>query len=118
MIGGLATTVGNESGLASGQIASGFLPQSLFDKIRDQVDTVPIIFSVIQNGSLFSLNGQNEESSSGMMTLVGSPVVSLTVVVPGKTFENLPDPVIVNVRILVEVQQTLRVDHCNDMRTN
>ena len=114
MIGGLATTVGNESGLASDQIASGFLPQSLFDKIRDEVDTMPIVFSVILNGSLFSLNGQNEESSGGMMTLVGSPVVSLTVAVPGKTFENLQDPVIVNVRILVKVQQTLRVNHCNE----
>lgn len=44
----------------------------------------------------------------GLETSVGSPVVSLTVGV-NRTFMNLPNPVIVNVRIMVEVQLYIRL---------
>ena len=91
--------MGNESGLASEEVASGFLPQSLFDLISDQKDTVNIVFSVFLMGNLFSLD--EEESSSGFSSQVGSPVVSMFV--PGQTFQNLEEPVTVTVRISAEV---------------
>ena len=42
---------------------------------------------------------------AGLNTTVGSPVVSLTVGVD-RQFSDLPEPVIVNVRIQVEVNKT------------
>lgn len=56
------------------------------------------MFAVLGTGGLFSIarNQVNERN-----TTVGSPVVSLTVGV-NKTFVNLPDPVVVNVQIVLE----------------
>ena len=68
---------------------------------RGDMVTVPIVFAVLRTGSLFSVD-EGQESTSGLVTSVGSPVVSLTVGV-NEAFTNLPDPVIVNVRILVQV---------------
>lgn len=99
--------MGNESGLASEEVASGFLPQSLFDLISDQKDTVNIVFSVFLMGNLFSLD--EEESSSGFSSQVGSPVVSMFV--PGQTFSNLEEPVTVTVRISVEVHMNSHIEY-------
>lgn len=99
--------MGNESGLASEEVASGFLPQSLFDLISDQKDTVNIVFSVFLMGNLFSLD--EEESSSGFSSQVGSPVVSMFV--PGQTFSNLEEPVTVTVRVSVEVHMNRHIEY-------
>lgn len=101
--------MGNESGLASEEVASGFLPESLFDLIRDQVDTVSLVFSVFRMGDLFSLD--EGESSSGFMSQVGSPVVSMAV--PGKIFQNLEEPITVTVRISVEVHKRDHIEYIN-----
>ena len=101
--------MGNESGLASEEVASGFLPQSLFDQISDQKDTVSIVFSVFLMGNLFSLD--EEESSGGFTSQVGSPVVSMSV--PGQSFQNLEEPVTVTVRISVEVHKRDHIEYIN-----
>ena len=98
--GNLNSTVGNDSGLAEDEIASGFLPLSLFES-EDM--SIPIVLVVFRTGILFSIEG-NQSDIEGLETSVGSPVVSLTAGV-NQTFRNLPDPVIVNVRILVEVSK-------------
>ena len=90
---------GNDSELAPDEIASGFLPLSLFEMFDDEF--IPIVFAVFRTGSLFSIAG-NQEDVEGLETMVGSPVVSLTAGV-NQVFRDLPDPIIVNVRILVEV---------------
>ena len=69
---------------------------------RGDTDSVPIVFAVLRTGGLFSIEN-NQDDARNVMTSVGSPVVSLTVGVD-KTFTDLPDPVIVNVRILVQVR--------------
>ena len=63
------------------------------------------MFAVLRTGGLFSIEN-NQDDAKNVMTSVGSPVVSLTVGVD-KTFTDLPDPVIVNVRILVQVRMLL-----------
>ena len=72
---------------------------------RDNTDSVPIVFAVLRTGGLFSIEN-NQDNARNVRTSVGSPVVSLTVGV-NKTFTDLPDPVIVNVRILVQVRMLL-----------
>ena len=101
--GNLNSTVGNDSGLAEDEIASGFLPLSLFQLIESEDMSIPIVLAVFRTGILFSIEG-NQGDIEGLETSVGSPVVSLTAGV-NQTFRNLPDPVIVNVRILVEVSK-------------
>ena len=103
--GTLDATVGSESALAPDQIASGFLPLSLFELAglkQEDGEPVPVVFAILRNGSLFSIE-RNQGRNEGVSTAVGSPVVSLTVGL-SKTFTNLPDPVIINVRIQVEVK--------------
>ena len=99
--GSLIATIGNDSTLAPDEIASGFLPLSLFELFDPNEESIPIVLAVLRSGSLFSIEG-NQGDVEGLETLVGSPVVSLTAGV-NRTFINLPDPVIVNVRILVPV---------------
>ena len=99
--GSLNATIGNDSTLAPDEIASGFLPFSLFEMFGPDEESIPIVFAVLRSGSLFSIEG-NQGDVEGLETSVGSPVVSLTAGV-NRTFINLPDPVIVNVRILVPV---------------
>lgn len=106
--GNLNATLGNNSALAPDQLASGFLPLSLFEMLRDDGESIPIVLAILRSGNLFSIE-RNQGSVEGMETSVGSPVVSLTVGVD-RTFTNLPDPVVVNVRIMVEVS---RAYHCN-----
>lgn len=97
--------MGSNSTLAPNQIASGFLPLSLFQlagsKQGDAEPVTTVVFAILRNGSLFSIE-RNQGSNGSIETAVGSPVVSLTVGVE-KSFTNLPDPVIINVRIQVEV---------------
>ena len=96
--------MGSNSTLAPNQIASGFLPLSLFQLAgsrQGDAEPVPVVFAILRNGSLFSIE-RNQGSNRNIETAVGSPVVSLTVGVD-KSFTNLPDPVIINVRIQVEV---------------
>ena len=99
--GSLNATIGNDSTLASDEIASGFLPLSLFELFDSNEESVPIVFAILRSGSLFSIEG-NQGDVEGLETSVGSPVVSLTAGV-NRTFRNLSDPVVVNVRILVQV---------------
>ena len=101
--GSLNAVIGNDNtlSLAPDEIASGFLPSSLFQMFDSNEDSVPLIFAVLRSGSLFSIE-RNQGDVEGLETSVGSPVVSLIVGV-NKTFRNLPNPVIVNVRILVQV---------------
>ena len=98
--GSLNAAIGNDSTLAPDEIASGLLPPSLF--VNEPFDSnVPIVLAVLRSGDLFSIEG-NQGDVEGLETLVGSPVVSLTAGV-NRTFRQLSDPVIVNVRILVQV---------------
>ena len=99
-LGSLDATAGNESGLALGQMASGFLPKSLFDSISDQMQSIPIVFSVFVNSNLFTM--KEEERSDGQRVQVGSAVVSMAVA--NKLFQDLQDPVTVTVRITVAVK--------------
>ena len=62
------------------------------------------MFAILRTGNLFSVE-QNQGNVQGVNTAVGSPVVSLTVGVD-RQFRNLPDHVIVNVRIQIEVNKT------------
>ena len=97
--------MGNESALAPDQIASGFLPLPLFQLAgskQEDGEPVPVVFTILRNGSLFSIE-RNQGTNEDVNTTVGSPVVSLTVGL-NKTFTNLTDPVIINVRIQVEVR--------------
>ena len=97
--------MGNESTLAPDQIASGFLPGSLFELIESKElssgKPIPVLIAVLKTGQLFSIEN-NQRDVGDRETTVGSPVVSLTVGV-NQTFTNLLDPIIVNVRILVKV---------------
>ena len=104
IVGNLDATVGNDSGLAEDEIASGFLPLSLFQLIDSEDMFIPVVLAVFRTGSLFSIEG-NQGENEDLETSVGSPVVSLTAGV-NQTLKNLTDPVIVNVRILVEVGKT------------
>ena len=104
--GSLNTTFGDDDELADDQIASGFLPLSLFDVValnEDYTEDVPIVLAILRTGSLFSIENNQQGTAAGFNTTVGSPVVSLIVGV-NQTFTDLPDPVIVNVRILVQVK--------------
>ena len=98
-------TIGNDSTLGPDEIASGFLPLSLFDLFDSNEESVPIVFAVLRSGSLFSIEG-NQGNVDNLETSVGSPVVSLTAG-SNRTFRNLPEPVIVNVRIQVQVCSTI-----------
>ena len=103
--GTLDAAVGNESALAPDQIASGFLPLPLFQLAgskQEDGEPVPVVFAILRNGGLFSIE-RNQGTNEDVNTTVGSPVVSLTVGL-NKTFTNLTDPVIINVRIQVEVR--------------
>ena len=103
-VGALDATVGTESGLAPDQIASGFLPLSLLQLAgskQENDEPVPVVFAILRNGSLFSIE-RNQGSDEFVSTAVGSPVVSITVGL-NKTFTNLPDPVVINVIVQVEV---------------
>ena len=99
----LNATVGNDSTLAPDQIASGFLPLSLFQRAGSDEGPIPVVFAILRTGRLFSIERNNQGNQGGVSTMVGSAVVSLTVGV-SRTFRNLQDPVIVNVRIQVEVK--------------
>ena len=68
-----------------------------------------MVFAVFRTGRLFSIEG-NQGTNPDISTTVGSAVVSLTVGV-NRTFKNLPDPVVVNVRIQVEVSENDTLVH-------
>ena len=97
--------MGDGNTLAPDQIASGFLPGSLFELLESKKsksgEPIPVVIAVLRTGQLFSIEN-NQGDVGGRETTVGSPVVSLTVGV-NQTFTNLLDPIIVNVRILVKV---------------
>ena len=94
----------SDNTLAPDQIASGFLPESLFKLIESMKsgEPIPLVLAVLRTGQLFTIEN-NQRDVEGLETSVGSPVVSLTVGVE-QTFTDLSDPVVVNVRIQVEVQ--------------
>ena len=94
--------MGDGNTLAPDQIASGFLPGSMFELLESKSgEPIPVVIAVLRTGQLFSIES-NQGDVGGRETTVGSPVVSLTVGV-NQTFTNLLDPIIVNVRILVKV---------------
>ena len=103
LLGSLDATSGNDSGLDPGQVASAFLPKSLFTLISDQKELIPIVFSVFVRSNLFTM--EEEERSDGQRVQVGSPVVSMAV--PNQQFQDLHDPVTVVVRITVEVRYSV-----------
>ena len=99
--GSLTVAICNNRTLAPDEIASALLPLSLYELFDSNEESVPFVFSVLRSGSLFSIEG-NQGDVEDLDTSVGSPVVSLTTGV-NRAFQNLLDPVTVNVRILVQV---------------
>ena len=111
--GSLDTELGSNDGLAEDQIASGFLPPSLFDLLgsnENYTENVPILLAILRTGSLFTIDNNQQDTAAGFNTTVGSPVVSLTAGVD-QTFTNLQDPVIINIRVLVQVQHKCHCMH-------
>ena len=84
-----------EDGLSPGQVASAILPAAIFNQIRNlegtDVEAIGVFFSLYEESSLFPIAGAPND------TRIGSPVVAATVA--GRTFRNLPEPVIVLVRL-------------------
>ena len=102
--GNLNATLGDDSTLEPDQLASGFLPLSLFERLDSDEENIPIVFAILRTGNLFSIE-RNQGDVEGLNTTVGTPVVSLTVGVE-REFRDLADPVIVNVRIQIAVSKT------------
>ena len=98
-IGNLDTVSTNGSGQTPAQVASVFLPQSLFAILSDQLESISIGFVIFINSNLFTL--EEEEKSDGQMVQVGSPVISLDI--HNKKLTNLKDPVNVTIRVITEV---------------
>ncbi len=73
------------------QIASAFLPPSLFDLIEGSED-VGVLFTLYDSSNLFPV--QEDKPND---TIVGSPIVGATVV--GESFVNLEEPVIILLRL-------------------
>ena len=84
-----------DDGLLPGQVASAILPATIFNQIRNLEDTdveaIGVFFSLYEESSLFPIADPPNN------TRIGSPVVAATVA--GRTFRDLPEPVIVLVRL-------------------
>ena len=99
----VSATLGDDSTLEPDQLASGFLPLSLFENFDQDKENIPFVFAILRTGNLFSIE-RNQGGVEGLNITVGSPIVSLTVGVD-RQFSDLPEPVIVNVRMQVEVNK-------------
>jgi len=81
-----------EVGLLPEQVASAILPATIFNQIRNLEDeAIGVFFSLYEESSLFPIADPPNN------TRIGSPVVAATVA--GRTFRDLPEPVIVLVRL-------------------
>ena len=78
--------------LLPGQVAAAILPATIFNQIRNLEDKViGVFFSLYEESSLFPIADPPNN------TRIRSPVVAATVA--GRTFRDLPEPVIVLVRL-------------------
>jgi len=81
-----------EVGLLPRQVAAAILPATIFNQIRNlQQEAIGVFFLLYEDSSLFPI----ADPSSN--TRIGSPVVAATVA--GRTVRDLPEPVIVLVRL-------------------
>ena len=81
-----------KDGLLPGQVAATILPATIFNQTRNLEDeAIGVFFSLYEESSLFPIADPPNN------TRIGSPVVAATVA--GRTFRDLPEPVIVLVRL-------------------
>ena len=92
-----------EDGLLPGQVASATLPATIFRNLGDT--DVGVFFSLYEESSLFPIADPLND------TRIGSPVVAATVA--GRTFRDLPEPVLVLVR-LDDVTDGVSAPHMQD----
>ena len=88
------------------ETAAAYLPASLFQSITNRT-SVGIVFAVYDTGALFPITNatqQYQETDASTTTVVGSPVLGVTVG-PGLNFSNL----IESVRILLRLNEELEV---------
>jgi len=78
-----------EVGLLPGQVAAAILPATIFRNLEGEA--IGVFFSLYEESSLFPIADPPNN------TRIGSPVVAATVA--GRTFRDLPEPVIVLVRL-------------------
>ena len=83
--------------LDENEIATAFLPSSLFDLIlmMNSNEEISVIFAVYEQSSLLPVVQQPAEN--GMETVVGTPVLAASVA--NQTFDNLPEPVTLLLRL-------------------
>ena len=86
------------------EIATAFLPPSLFEPFVSDAEGVGIFFSLYESPSLLPIARESDSPTTagdgGAMSQVGSPVVGASVSAGGQTeFRDLRDPVIVVLRL-------------------
>ncbi len=84
-------TEGQHDGLSPEQIASAFLPPTLFDQTEGSGD-VDVVFTLFNSPNLFPV-------SEGRLnnTIVGSPIIGAAVA--AQSLVNFPDPVVIRLRL-------------------
>ncbi len=84
-------TEGQHDGLSPDQIASAFLPPTLFDQTEGSGD-VDVVFTLFNSPNLFPV-------SEGRLnnTIVGSPIIGAAVA--DQSLVNFPDPVVIRLRL-------------------
>ena len=88
------------------ETAAAYLPASLFQSITNRT-SVGIVFALYDTGALFPITNatqQYQETDASTTTVVGSPVLGVTVG-PGLNFSNLTE----SVRILLRLNEELEV---------
>ncbi len=80
-----------DDGLPPDQIASAFLPPTLFEQVEGSGD-VDVIFTLFNSPTLFPVSEDKPGDN-----IVGSPIVGTAVA--GQSFVNLPEPVIIVLRL-------------------
>ena len=75
-----------------------FLPASLFQSINTTETSVGIFYTVYETGNLFPIRNATEGTNASVKTVVGSPVLAVTVG-PRLNFSNLTEPVTILLRL-------------------
>ena len=95
------------------QHAAISLPHSLFEMIGDRTD-VGVFFVLYDRPTLFPVDGRRNNSDVPRQTDVGTRVLAATVG-PGLNFQNLADPVVIVLRLVINDDRVRQYTELNQL---